>query len=51
MRSLKRVMDPDGILNPHKVLPEQPPDDGFLDRQPGWYPKADGPRRQAETGF
>jgi glycolate oxidase len=51
MRNLKDLMDPAGILNPHKVLPEQPPDDGFLDRQPGWYPDPDRPRRHAETGF
>ena len=36
MRQLKSVMDPKGILNPHKVFPEGPADGGFLDRQPGW---------------
>ena len=51
MRSLKNLMDPEGILNPHKVLPEQPPDDEFLDRQPGWYPDTGQPRHRAETGF
>lgn len=33
---LKDMFDPNGILNPHKLLPEAPGDDGFLDRQPGW---------------
>ena len=51
MRGLKHLMDPAGILNPHKVLPEGPADDGFLDRQPGWYPDPDRPRRKAETGL
>ena len=36
MRQLKAVMDPKGILNPHKVFPEGPADGAFLDRQPGW---------------
>jgi glycolate oxidase len=36
MRQLKAVMDPTGILNPHKVFPEGPADGAFLDRQPGW---------------
>ena len=44
-------MDPEGILNPHKVLPEEPPDDAFLDRQPGWFPQDTRPGRRAETGF
>ena len=51
MRGLKDLMDPAGIMNPHKVLPEGPPDDDFLDRQPGWYPDAARPRHRAETGF
>src|SRR5205823_14339806 len=51
MRGLKDLMDPEGILNPHKVLPEGPADDGFLDRQPGWYPDPRRPRRKAETGL
>jgi glycolate oxidase len=51
MRGLKDLMDPDGILNPHKVFPEQPADDDFLNRQPGWFPDPDRPRRRAEAGF
>ncbi len=43
MRQLKALMDPQGILNPHKVLPEQPADDDFLNRIPGW--SRPGPRR------
>jgi glycolate oxidase subunit GlcD len=46
MRQLKNVMDPKGILNPHKVFPEGPADGGFLDRQPGW--RAGG--RRSEIG-
>jgi glycolate oxidase len=46
MRQLKTVMDPRGILNPHKVFPEGPADGGFLDRQPGW--RAGG--RRSEIG-
>jgi glycolate oxidase len=37
MRQLKTLMDPKGILNPHKVFPEGPADGAFLDRQPGWH--------------
>jgi glycolate oxidase len=44
MRSLKSLLDPRGILNPHKVFPEQPADDAFLDRMPGW-----GVRRAGEV--
>lgn len=33
---LKDLFDPEGILNPHKILPERPPDERFLDGQPGW---------------
>jgi FAD/FMN-containing dehydrogenase len=51
MRGLKGLMDPSGILNPHKVLPEQPADDDFLDRQPGWYPDPERTPQRAETGF
>jgi len=47
MRRLKGLLDPAGILNPHKVLPEQPADDEFLNRIPGWA--APGGRR-AEAG-
>jgi len=46
MRQLKTVMDPKGILNPHKVFPEGPADGGFLDRQPGWGTS----RRRSEIG-
>lgn len=46
MRQLKAVMDPKGILNPHKVFPEAPADGGFLDRQPGWRTS----RRRSEIG-
>ena len=35
-RALKRELDPEGLLNPHKVLPEGPADGHFLERQPGW---------------
>jgi glycolate oxidase len=35
MRALKAQLDPNGILNPHKVLPEGPADAGFLSRLPG----------------
>jgi glycolate oxidase len=35
-RRIKDVFDPKGLLNPHKVFPEQPADDRFLDAQPGW---------------
>jgi glycolate oxidase subunit GlcD len=46
MRQLKSVLDPKGILNPHKVFPEGPADGGFLDRQPGWRSS----RRRSEIG-
>ncbi len=46
MRQLKTVMDPQGILNPHKVFPEGPADGAFLDRQPGWRTG----RRRSEIG-
>jgi glycolate oxidase len=36
MREIKKVLDPAGILNPHKVFPEAPADGEFLARQPGW---------------
>lgn len=35
-RRIKDVFDPKGILNPHKIFPEHPADDDFLDAQPGW---------------
>src|SRR5712691_10055557 len=46
MRQLKTLMDPKGILNPHKVFPEGPADGAFLDRQPGWR----AGRRRSEIG-
>jgi glycolate oxidase len=46
MRQIKAVMDPKGILNPHKVFPEAPADADFLDRQPGWRTS----RRRSEIG-
>jgi glycolate oxidase len=46
MRQLKRILDPSGILNPHKVFPEGPPDSDFLERQPGWRES----RRRSEIG-
>ncbi|MGH7922580.1 MAG: FAD-binding oxidoreductase, partial [Candidatus Dormibacteraceae bacterium] len=48
MRSLKDLMDPRGILNPHKVFPEQPADDEFLNRMPGWLGERSG--RRGEVG-
>jgi glycolate oxidase len=36
MREIKHVLDPQGILNPHKILPEGPPADDFLLALPGW---------------
>jgi glycolate oxidase len=36
MRAIKDSFDPSGVLNPHKVFPEGPPEDSFLSRQPGW---------------
>jgi glycolate oxidase len=50
MRRLKAELDPRGILNPHKVFPEQPADDRFLDRMPGWLPDPAGRRRRTEAG-
>jgi glycolate oxidase len=50
MRRLKQLMDPAGILNPHKVFPEQPADDEFLNEMPGWIPDADSRRRRSEAG-
>lgn len=40
MEEIKRIFDPRGLLNPHKVLPESTPDDRFLDQMPGWMPTA-----------
>jgi glycolate oxidase len=50
MRRLKDMLDPAGILNPHKVFPEQPADADFLNRMPGWIPDPGGRRRRAEVG-
>ncbi|HEY4028390.1 MAG TPA: FAD-linked oxidase C-terminal domain-containing protein [Candidatus Dormibacteraeota bacterium] len=51
MRQLKGLLDPAGILNPHKVLPEQPADEEFLNGMPGWDPDPQGSRRRAEVGL
>jgi glycolate oxidase len=51
MRGLKQLMDPGNILNPHKVFPEQPADDDFLNRMPGWFPDPTQRRRRAEAGL
>jgi glycolate oxidase len=50
MRQVKNVLDPAGILNPHKVFPEQPADGAFLGRMPGWDPDSDHDRRRGEAG-
>jgi glycolate oxidase len=50
MREIKRTLDPKGLLNPHKVFPESPPDDGFLERQPGWGAKLASGRDRSELG-
>lgn len=36
MRGIKRLLDPQGILNPHKLLPEGEVGPGFLEGLPGW---------------
>ena len=51
MRQLKDLLDPAGILNPHKVLPERPPDDEFLSRMPGWDPDPERRQRRGEAGL
>jgi glycolate oxidase len=51
MRRLKQVMDPAGILNPHKVLPERPAGEEFLNEMPGWIPDPDRRPRGAEAGI
>ena len=48
-RRLKDLFDPLGILNPHKVFPEQPADDHFLDQQPGWGRKLASGRDRSEV--
>jgi hypothetical protein len=50
MRQVKRLFDPSGILNPHKVFPEGPGDDDFLNRMPGWIPDPEQRRRRSEAG-
>ena len=50
MHQLKELMDPLGILNPHKVFPEQPADDDFLNRMPGWFPDPGVRSRRTEAG-
>jgi len=50
MHQLKELMDPRGILNPHKVFPEQPADDDFLNRMPGWFPDPGVRSRRTEAG-
>jgi glycolate oxidase len=50
MGRLKRLLDPAGILNPHKVFPEAPADDDFLNRIPGWFPDPEQRRRRTEAG-
>jgi glycolate oxidase len=51
MRELKRTLDPAGILNPHKVFPEHPADDEFLNALPGWLPDGEGGARKGELGL
>ncbi|MDQ6771576.1 MAG: FAD-binding protein [Candidatus Dormibacteraeota bacterium] len=51
MRDLKRLLDPTGILNPHKVFPEKPADADFLNRMDGWLPIAGSAARRQETGL
>ncbi len=48
-RRLKDSFDPEGILNPHKVFPEQPADAGFLDNLPGWGRKLGSGRDRSEV--
>jgi glycolate oxidase len=51
MRKMKALLDPDGILNPHKIFPEQPADDEFLNAMPGWIPDPNRRPRRAELGL
>ena len=51
MRQLKAVLDPDGILNPHKIFPEQQANDEFLNAMPGWMPNPNRRPRRAELGL
>jgi glycolate oxidase len=50
MRNLKTLLDPAGILNPHKVLPEGPADGDFLNRLPGWGAKLASGKDRMEFG-
>ena len=50
MGGMKRLFDPNGILNPHKLFPELPADGQFLERLPGWGVKAAGTKDRAELG-
>lgn len=50
MRWIKDLLDPTGLLNPHKVLPENEADDGFLNRLSGWGTKLASGRDRAELG-
>jgi glycolate oxidase len=50
MRSLKDLFDPQGILNPHKVFPEHPANDDFLNGLPGWIVDPSAPKRRGEVG-
>jgi glycolate oxidase len=51
MRKMKALLDPDGILNPHKIFPEQPANDEFLNAMPGWIPDPNRRPRRAELGL
>lgn len=50
MRRIKDSLDPQGILNPHKVFPELTPDPGFLENQPGWGAKLASGKDRSEVG-
>ncbi len=51
MKQMKATLDPHGILNPHKIFPEQPADDEFLNAMPGWIPDPNRRPRKAELGL
>jgi glycolate oxidase len=51
MRRIKGLLDPDGVLNPHKVFPEGPAEDDFLNAMPGWIPDSESRRRRSEAGL
>ena len=50
MRGIKDLLDPFGILNPHKIFPEGPADGLFLERQPGWGEQTASGRDRGELG-